>query len=352
MIPSGIQTAASTRLGNALGARNHLKARVAAFISPLLAGFFSTILAVLFMFVGHLWVKMFTDEAEVIKLFVTILPLVSMYVIPDGIQSALTGVLKGSGKQRIGGPIVVFSYYLVGMPVGAYLSFSKNVSWGIVGLCTGICLGTWVHMILYSIFVSRIDWMYEVDNLDISSKIKRLPVGNHDGYRHVEGHEQMESQNPLQQVKRSVVNGHDDGSKDRKLRSEYCELDDDEKMFGESNHDDLRSLSYFDIQRRQSVQSDSLLLDDDETDDDRNPSSILSLHRLGDLFRHKEVKHDDDNDIPSEERSPKNSFKVLSRLGFSKRNRKNDNSRYELVRTFTESLAQDNIESDNDDVLY
>ena len=59
-----------------------------------------------------------------------------VYVVFDGVQSALTGVLKGLGKQRIGGPVVVLAYYGVGLPLSYYLGFTLHQ--GVVGLCVGM----------------------------------------------------------------------------------------------------------------------------------------------------------------------------------------------------------------------
>ena len=58
-----------------------------------------------------------------------------VYVVFDGVQSALTGVLKGLGKQRLGGPVVVVAYYGIGLPVSYYLAFTRHQ--GVVGLCVG-----------------------------------------------------------------------------------------------------------------------------------------------------------------------------------------------------------------------
>ena len=59
-----------------------------------------------------------------------------VYVVFDGVQSALTGVLKGLGKQRLGGPVVVLAYYGIGLPLSYYLGFTLHQ--GVVGLCVGM----------------------------------------------------------------------------------------------------------------------------------------------------------------------------------------------------------------------
>jgi len=56
----------------------------------------------------------------------------------DGLQAVATGALRGAGDTRT--PMIWSStlYWLVGLPVGAYLCF--RVGWGAAGLWTGLCV--------------------------------------------------------------------------------------------------------------------------------------------------------------------------------------------------------------------
>ena len=51
---------------------------------------------------------------------------------------------------------MVFSYYVVGLPVAYMLGFHTEL--GVVGICCGCTLGTFVHATLYGLLVLRIDW--------------------------------------------------------------------------------------------------------------------------------------------------------------------------------------------------
>jgi MATE family multidrug resistance protein len=96
--------------------------------------------------------------------------LLSIYVLGDGIQCALTGIIKGCGRQAITMPIVVISYWVIGLPLAYYLAFVKNDGimcddnyfCGNVGLVAGMTVGTWVHMILLGFVVfGTTDWVME-----------------------------------------------------------------------------------------------------------------------------------------------------------------------------------------------
>ena len=52
--------------------------------------------------------------------------------------------------------VVLFSYYVVAIPVAYVLGFYTNM--GVTGLAWGITLGTFVHSGIYAFLVSRIDW--------------------------------------------------------------------------------------------------------------------------------------------------------------------------------------------------
>jgi MATE family multidrug resistance protein len=161
MVPSSFQVSGSTRVGNALGANDAYAANLAATVAPMLAAISTVLLSFVLFFLRDRWGFIFTTDRSVVKLVERIMPVILVYIIADGIQSALTGVLKGMGKQRIGGPIVVFSYYAVGLPISYYLAFKENM--GILGLCTGTTVGTAVHMLLYLAVCLRTNWKHECE---------------------------------------------------------------------------------------------------------------------------------------------------------------------------------------------
>lgn len=101
-----------------------------------------------------------------------------MTFIADGLQCALTGVIKGLGKQRIGGPIVLFSYYVIGIPAAILLAFKHGANLGLVGLCFGTMIGTCFHFILYFIVVFRTNWTKETEYIQMKQLLTSLPKSN------------------------------------------------------------------------------------------------------------------------------------------------------------------------------
>lgn len=170
MIPSGLSVSAATRCGNALGLRDASSAARAALAAPLLAALVSCSVAGLVFAVHTSWALVFTSDRAVVRAVANILPLLTIYVVADGVQGALTGILKGLGQQRYGAPIVIFSYYVVGLPLSVALGFnwdprSLSDGLGIWGLCVGTTVGTLMHALLYAVVVSRTRWPEEAEGV-------------------------------------------------------------------------------------------------------------------------------------------------------------------------------------------
>jgi Na+-driven multidrug efflux pump len=159
MLPVGFQIAANIRVGNEIGANNPQIAKKSAWVATLLGLVVSVLCGVILFMEREKWGYIFTRSDEVVDLLSDLLIVLALYVVADGLQAVLTGVIRGLGKQQLGGPVVVFSYYAVGIPLSCYLCFYKN--FGSIGLCIGTAVGTFVHSILYVIIVFFISWETE-----------------------------------------------------------------------------------------------------------------------------------------------------------------------------------------------
>lgn len=162
MLPAGIQMAGSARVGYSLGAGNAKAAHLSAYTAPLVGLALSCTMAIVLLGVRDHWGKLFTSDEDVVSLVAILLQPLSVYIIADGIQCSLTAVIKGTGKQAVGGPVVLFSYYVIGLPIAVYLAFNFGLSFGVLGLCIGTAIGTWVHMFIYLYICNCIDWEGEV----------------------------------------------------------------------------------------------------------------------------------------------------------------------------------------------
>ncbi|KAI9197449.1 mate-domain-containing protein [Polychytrium aggregatum] len=159
MIPQGISIAATTRIGNALGANCKNRARLDAWtalsIGLMIGCFNSTILFLIREKWGYLW----NNDPEVVKLIAEILPLGAMFQISDGIGVIAGGILRGCGRQHIGAYINLAGYYALGIPLSLLLAFRYNLE--LVGLWIGLTVGLFVVSIIQILIISRTDWEEE-----------------------------------------------------------------------------------------------------------------------------------------------------------------------------------------------
>jgi MATE family multidrug resistance protein len=173
MLPQGLSVAGATRVGNLLGAGRPTGAAWAAKVSVLLTCFSSGLVGCILFLTPHgYFPSLFApDEADLILQASRLIPLLSLYVLADGIQSALNGIIKGCGRQVVTMPIVVFAYWIVGLPLAFYLAFvhhegvmlcEDSYFCGTVGMVTGLTVGTWVHMLLLgAVVVGTTNWEAE-----------------------------------------------------------------------------------------------------------------------------------------------------------------------------------------------
>ncbi|KAK9818407.1 hypothetical protein WJX72_012193 [[Myrmecia] bisecta] len=161
MVPLGLAVAMATRVANELGAGNPGAAKLAAETGGCLALMVTLVMALGLIILRKLWGSIFTNDAALVSLVGTALVVLAPYVVFDGLQTVLSGVIRGAGRQAAAVPVVLFSYYVVGLPTAGLLGFKTNM--GVQGLCTGMLLGTAVHAGAFLTMVLRMEWDREAE---------------------------------------------------------------------------------------------------------------------------------------------------------------------------------------------
>jgi multidrug resistance protein, MATE family len=139
MMPLGISLAAVTRVGNLLGACRPEEAQRAAWVALALGAGVMSVSAVLFVAFRHQLPRLYTPDAAVVALCASILPIAGAFQIFDGTQVVGCGVLRGMGRTRPAALFNLISYWLLGIPLGAWLAL--RAGWGLAGVWWGLCLG-------------------------------------------------------------------------------------------------------------------------------------------------------------------------------------------------------------------
>jgi MATE family multidrug resistance protein len=173
MFPVAFSISASARVGNLLGAGEPIGAAFAANVGILCAAAISLFIGILLFCIPHTALpSLFAPGAEGVILETSrTIPMLATYVVADGIQAALSGVIKGCGRQLVTVPIVLVAYWVVGVTLAYYIAFVRHdrqtfcddsYFCGDVGLVAGMTAGTWVHMLMLAVVVGlSTDWREE-----------------------------------------------------------------------------------------------------------------------------------------------------------------------------------------------
>lgn len=136
MLPLGISAAAATRVGNRVGAGEPwLGAAVAALC---LGAGVMTLSAAAFSLLPEFIARLYTSDASVIAVVVSILPIAATFQLFDGIQVVSFGVLRGAGDVRVPSMANLIGYWVVGLPLGGALAFWFDL--GVRGVWIGLAI--------------------------------------------------------------------------------------------------------------------------------------------------------------------------------------------------------------------
>ena len=138
MVPLGVSSAAAVAVGQAIGAREHVRARRMGYIAVGLGCAFMACAALLFLSFPRQILRIYTDDAGVLTIGVSLLAIAAVFQLFDGLQTVLTGALRGAGNTRIAMWVNFAGYWLFGLPVGYFLCFQRG--YGVMGLWWGLTL--------------------------------------------------------------------------------------------------------------------------------------------------------------------------------------------------------------------
>ena len=161
MLPLGASVAGATRVGAALGGGDGDSAKRSATVCVGLGLSLAAVCSLLLLAFREGVAAAFTAEADVRCLIAhDLLPPLSLYLLADACQVCCGGVLQGCGRQRDGFPLVMASYYLVGLPLAVTLGFRAEM--GAQGMVLGMLIGKFCHCGAFGLLVLRTNWAAQV----------------------------------------------------------------------------------------------------------------------------------------------------------------------------------------------
>jgi len=134
----GISSAATIRVGNAVGRKDIQGTRRAGFSAILLCAGFMASAGLIFILLRFFLPTLYISEKDVIELSAALLVIVAFFQLSDGTQAVGLGILRGITDMKIPTLITFIAYWLIGLPSGYLLAFKLNM--GIYGVWYGLLI--------------------------------------------------------------------------------------------------------------------------------------------------------------------------------------------------------------------
>ncbi|XP_012661382.1 multidrug and toxin extrusion protein 2-like [Otolemur garnettii] len=170
LVPLGFGVAASVRVGNALGAGDVEQARCSCTTVILCAGVCALVLGLLLAALKDVVAYVFTSDKEIIDLASQVMPLFAPFHLFDALAGTCGGVLRGTGKQKIGAILNAIGYYVFGFPIGISLMFAAKL--GIIGLWSGLIVCVFFQALFYLVYILRINWNRVAEQAQVRAGLK------------------------------------------------------------------------------------------------------------------------------------------------------------------------------------
>ena len=143
MVPLGISGAAVTRVGNLIGERRFADAQRAGWVAIALGAAVMSFSACMFFLLRHeLPSQIYGAQGQVLAAAAAILPIAAAFQLFDGTQVVGCGVLRGMGQTLPAAAFNLVGYWLIALPLSAWVSFEVVPGTSIKGLGVGLS-GVW-----------------------------------------------------------------------------------------------------------------------------------------------------------------------------------------------------------------
>lgn len=100
--------------------------------------------------------SLFTSDTSVIRLAANVLIVGAIYQVNESLSCACGGILRGQGRQCIGGYLNLFGYYFIALPCAFVFAFYFELE--LLGLWIGMIIALVVVSLSQCYFIAISDW--------------------------------------------------------------------------------------------------------------------------------------------------------------------------------------------------
>ncbi|XP_029142388.1 multidrug and toxin extrusion protein 1-like [Protobothrops mucrosquamatus] len=174
MIPFGIGASTSVRVGNALGAGKAEEARRSSVVAIFCTVGFVVLMCLAMIASKDVLAYIFTSEKEVVDLVGYVMPVYIAFHLFEALCATTSGVLRGTGRQKLGAIFNMLGYYTVGLPLGVVLLFVAKI--GMIGFWLGMLICTLIPCFCSITYIIRMNWLQVAEEAQCRAKLSQKPV--------------------------------------------------------------------------------------------------------------------------------------------------------------------------------
>ncbi|GLD46772.1 multidrug and toxin extrusion protein 1-like protein [Lates japonicus] len=156
MFPLGIQAAACVRVGNALGAGDTSRAIVTCKVALVLSGMLAVLQGIVTAGCKSVVGYIFTSDDNIVEIVSENLTVCTFLQFFDALLCVCSGILVGSGMQKIAALSNLVSYYFIGLPVGIALMFAAQLR--ILGWWLGLFICVFIQTCFFLVLIFKLNW--------------------------------------------------------------------------------------------------------------------------------------------------------------------------------------------------
>ncbi|XP_027854832.1 multidrug and toxin extrusion protein 1-like [Xiphophorus couchianus] len=156
MFPLGLQAATCARVGNALGAGDRARALLTSKVSFCLAATFAVVEGVVLGCSKTVIGFIFTSDQKIIGLVSHLLNAYCFLQFFDGLVGVCTGIFLGTGKQKIPAVANFVGYYCIGLTLSVTFMFVAKLR--VLGFWLGLLVCVILQSTFYIIVIFRLNW--------------------------------------------------------------------------------------------------------------------------------------------------------------------------------------------------
>ncbi len=151
MIPLSLSNALAIKVGFFNGAKLYTKIKDFSLVGVLFSvGFMAFCTLILLLFPAQIF-EIFTSDKNVLEVGIPVLIVAACFEMFDGLQTSLSGVLKGLKMTKTVSACIISGYWFFGLPLGFYLAYGQKMQ--LKGFWLGLAFAFFAISLIQAIII-------------------------------------------------------------------------------------------------------------------------------------------------------------------------------------------------------